>query len=674
MRNYHRFQVLSSARQDLFCPESPVWVSRCQLSRDLEGGKRLLQARMVNCSEKTIRQVFLRVVCLGANRERLTQLELVPMQSFSARPGELFGEDRPVEITSRGTVFVEVYAQRVRFSDGSTWDEPDVRGYLAFRAEPVRPADPHYETLDDRARSGGVRNDCYFRAKPGLWVCTCGMPNTLRRLRCARCGANRLWLEQHMDPNLLDAPAPARAPEPPASYPMPAPSVTVVPAPIHSDPPAQPTIIVQPAPESETEEEPVSHAGRNTAIVLAVLLFLALGVFFAYRYLAPYLRYREALKEQAAGNYDEAVAIFEDLGEYRDSLDQISESLARKAAGLMGEGKYQEAMELYTSIGGHEERIADCLYSLGVLAFNGQDVETALEYVEQLQDRYPDYDKTATLAQYCYYSLGNRAAAEAAAETDPARRINLYEEASSYFARTDGYEDSNERIRECAYREAQAYRESNEIEEAIGCFGELGDYKDAAQQQLDCMMEYVMQHLEAPDDATYTYLQKLVEANYSDAQNILDRLNGVGFSFEVLWDEQGEALPDQITDLSKVVIQYSVELRDEQGAVLVLVLYELPDGRQGRALLNTDRSSAGRRSWTDFPFPANCSADGTVTLTFYDAMLGENAEPLQTVTFSFAQSQTPEMEDAAASFLHSQGQETDEGAAIPRRPSPPTGG
>ena len=199
MAIYERFQILSSARQDLFLPEGPVWVSRCQLSRDMESGKRLLQTRMVNCSERTVRQVFLRVVCLGAERERLDQLELVPLPVLSARPGRVFGDDKLVEVPVKGTVFVEVYVQRVRFADGTAWDEPGDADYIAFPAPvPVRPEDAHFETLASRARSGGLRNDFYFRAQQGLWLCSCGMPNPTRGLRCVRCGADRLWLEKHI--------------------------------------------------------------------------------------------------------------------------------------------------------------------------------------------------------------------------------------------------------------------------------------------------------------------------------------------------------------------------------------------------------------------------------------------------------------------------------------------
>ena len=130
MEHYQRFQILSASRQDLFLPDSPVWVSRCQLSRDLESGKRLLQTRMVNCSERVVRQVFLRVVCLGPARERLAQLELLPLPLLNARPGRVFGDDKLLELPVKGAVFAEVYVQRVRFTDGTAWDEPADADYL----------------------------------------------------------------------------------------------------------------------------------------------------------------------------------------------------------------------------------------------------------------------------------------------------------------------------------------------------------------------------------------------------------------------------------------------------------------------------------------------------------------------------------------------------------------
>ena len=642
MENYQRFQILSSTRQDLFQPDSPIWVSRCQLSRDMESGNRLLQARMVNCSERTVRQVFLRIVCLGPNRERLTQLEMVPMQSLSILPGRVFGDDKLVEVPVGGTVYTEVFAQRVRFTDDTVWDETDPDGYLAFKAVPVRPEDRHAETLAERARSKGVRNDCYFRSQQGLWVCTCGMPNPTRGLRCVRCGADRLWLEKHMDPNLIDAPAPVKKPEPaPAAAPAPVSisPVTVIPTPIRTEAPAQPTIIVQSVPEPEPEEAPPSHAGRNAAIIFGVLLFLALGAFFVWRYLKPYLRYQEALRARAAGDYDQAVALFEDLEAYRDSPDQIIETLSRKAVGLMDEGKYQEALSIWETLEGYDKQVADCLYAMGVTAYNENDPETALRYVEQLRERFPNYDKTETLAQYSYFSLGNQAFEQAAqVAEDPFLARDRYETAKEYYQKAPDNQDSASRIQACDYQIAKTYRAEGLLEDAIEAFGALGSYEDAAVQRQACMFEYVQQHVDDfhVDSYAPAYLEELVTAGYPGAQELLDRLSGVGFSFEIRIDNPDGTDAETVTDLSKVAISYSVEQRDADGAVLVLVRYSLPDGTVGRTLLNMNHEASGVKRWTDFPFPTNCTQKGVVTVEFFDAARGETEDALlESLTFPY---------------------------------------
>ena len=647
-----RFQILFSARQELFLPESPVWVSRCQLSLDLQSGKRLLQIRMVNCSERTVRRVFLRVVCYGEARERLTQLDLLPLPAVSAGPGQVFGEDQPVEIPVRGAVCAEVFAQRVRFADGGAWDETDPNGYLFFHAVPVRPEDPCYETLCDRACSGGVRNDCRFRARQGLWICTCGMPNAVRNRRCVRCGADRVWLEQHMDPNLIDAPAPARETAP-AEIPAPAPLVTVLPAPFRDETPAQPTIIVQSAPEPPPEEAPVSHAGRNAAILAAALLLLFLGAFCAYRFLMPWLRYREAVSARSAGDFDKAVTLFTELGDYRDSQEQIRQTLSRKAAELMEAGKYREAMELYEILkdGG---RTADCLYALGVLAYNDKDLDTALNYVEQLRSRFPDYEKTEELAQYCYYSLGSRSASEAAALREPFLRRQGWKQARDYFAKADGYEDSGQRMLECDYQIALSYIDENDLEKAVECLEALGDYADAEELKQVCMYDYLQANLSNYYfDSGYMrqWLEQLVNAGYPGAEELSDRLNGIGCYFAIQYGNRvladGEKL--EAPDLRGVSLYYCVEPKDEEGPILVLARYTLPDGVEGRALLNEDRSAEGVRFWKDIPFPA-ATQDGKVTLRFYDAALGESGIPLEVLSFLFEQKQgeTGEAENAAA--------------------------
>ena len=615
MATYQRFQTISSGAQNLFDPESPVWVSRYRLSLDLESGKRLLQLRMVNRSDKNIRRVFLRIRCYEAATRKATELQMVPLPPVLALPGRAFGDRKLVELTPPGVSFVEAFAQRVEFSDGTVWDETSTQNYLAF-AEPVpiRAEDPDYTLYKERAMLGGVRNSYRFHTQKGVWTCTCGQPNSAASLRCDHCGADRLWLEKNMDPDYRE-PAPAPAPEPPQQPAAPVPAPAPVVMPIVPTPPVPQTnyprgqvVITRPAPRPapEEEEEPArGRGGRIAAILLAIALLLGLGAWGAWHYLRPYLRYQNAVEALNAGNYDSARSIFESLGGYRDSAEQAGQTQIRKVRGMMKNGDYEQALQLLSGLKNLPEAetlTADCVYSLGVLAFNGGDVDAAWAYVQRLETEFPDYKSLPQLRAFCCYSFGNRKANEAAGLEDPNARILAYEDAVFQFTQADGCEDSAERISECRYRIGVEQMNMGELSAAIDTFTTLGDYKTSRQYRSDCMFRYAQLHARDTDQTTMDYLDELVGEGYEGAEELRDRYNGVGFAFRMLVVRDGEEQPLQegseaVTDLASVAVSYEITPKEEEGAVLVLVRYTLPDGRQGRGVLNSDGSASGKKTW-----------------------------------------------------------------------------
>ena len=472
------------------------------------------------------------------------------------------------------------------------------------------------------ARAGGVRNDCYYRAQQGLWICTCGMPNALRRLRCARCGADRLWLETNMDPERsAEAPLPA-APAAPETAAVPESIVSrFVPAPFREEGPPPPVSPEPSVPETGPEEDS-ARIGRITAIAVAAVLALTLGVLCAIKLLMPNLRYREALREEAAGNYDRAAAIFESLGDFRDSADRIGDSRVRKAIQLMGNGGYQEALELLESVDSREKRIPDCLYALGVEAYNAGDLDAAAEYLEQLEERFPSYKGNEPLRRCCAYGMGNRTAFEASAMSNTQLMLEVYQKAIDWFDQAGSYGDAAERILECRYRIACIYEEMGELSRPIREFGELGDYKDSAIRRQNCMYSYVQLHLPYDDEMAWVYLEELAAMGHPEASALWARFNGEGFSFTVTANQDHDE--DFVTDLSKIRIDYQIDVETEDLPMpLLLVTYALPDGKSGQGYLNLEgRIDKGSRTWEDLHFPTYCEADGFLTLRFYDNMFG----------------------------------------------------
>ena len=668
MANDQQYQILSAGPQNLFDPDCPVWVARYQLSRDRERGKLLLQVRMVNESDRRIRQVFLRIRCFGVSGSRLADLEMVPMPAVSALPGRAFGDDKPVEITPGGTTSVEVFAQRVRFYDGTTWDEGRADGYTAFPAPVrVRKTDEAYEALCRKAAEGSVHNLYYFHMQDGLWTCTCGLPNSSHALHCAHCGADRLWLERHMnreqltpqpEPEPTPAPAPVPTPPPPPA-PTPPPAPAVPPRPLSTleefgltgylAPLAAAPAPAAPARAQFPQEEEVlpSHAGRNFVVFLTILILLAGIGFCCYYLLRPYLRYQEAVKQQMAGNYEYAAELFEQLDGYRDSAQRVEQtkrqSVQHEVRAAMAAGQFDTALKLLEPLKGQDEYdsyAADCIYSLGVLAFNRRDLDEAWGYVQRLEEEYPDYEKLPKLRQYCCYSFGVRAAAEGAELEDSGDRILAYEQAILQFRQTDGYQDSEARIQECLYRIAIERMNRDELPEAIDGFAALGDYRKAVSYREDCMYRYAQQHLENTDQTTMDYLEELSEEGYDGAQDLLDRYTGEAFTFRISLGAALSSDPVEETySLEDIYIHYNVDSRDADGAVLVLVRYRLPDGREGRGLLNNDRSASGAKAWSTM-FPTDCAAQGMVTLDFFDSQRGES-DVLETISFLLTEAPPP---------------------------------
>lgn len=657
MGSLHRFQTLFDAEQHLFVPDSPVWVSRCRLSLDPDRGIRFLQLRMVNCSEKTIRRVFLRVTCYNAAGSRLSRLEMLPLPPSEVLPGRIFGDGLAVRIAQPGAVRVEAFAQRVLFADGTAWDELRPEDALAYAPpEPLRQDDPADDALRLAAAREGLRCAYRYRRQAGVWTCVCGVPNGSRSLRCARCGADRLLLER-----LAEEPCPV--PEQP-SRPREEGRQPVF---VSEDPAREPVMITE-APEFTPAVQPLRRSssardarerseagageedgaenslpaelmpdrhGRRMALAMAALILLALGAFCAYQFLMPWLRYRKAVRAQENGNEVLAAAIFTELGDYRDSALRLSAAAAGRGVGLMEQGRYEEALELFASMPDYASYAADCLYALGVQAYNEGDPELASSYADRLEEAYPDCDKLPLLRQYCDYAWGNRFAAEAAEVQVPSRKLSLYESAVARFRSAD-CADSAERVTECLYRIACIHMENGELLRPIREFREIEPYRDALDLRLQCMYDYVLLHLTYQDETAMAFLTELADYGNPDAQAILSRLNGEGFDFRVSlphpdWSD------DVVTDLGQVRIDYSIDaVADDGSDILISLICSMPDGRSYRANLNPDGSSSGSVTWAELELPTICEAEGELVISFYDPGLGVGDNPIYTYTFWFA--------------------------------------
>ena len=97
---------------------------------------------------------------------------------------------------------------------------------------------------------------------------------------------------------------------------------------------------------SDEELIPIAKAFtfRNYDVVVASIL-LAINV------IIPALKYSAAEKQIAEGNYDEAIAIFTDLADYKDSSDKIPATKYQKAEALLTAEQYDDAIAVFEELG-----------------------------------------------------------------------------------------------------------------------------------------------------------------------------------------------------------------------------------------------------------------------------------------------------------------------------------
>ncbi len=95
--------------------------------------------------------------------------------------------------------------------------------------------------------------------------------------------------------------------------------------------------------------------------ITAVLLIAALGVMYYMRNIRQVDQYNTAMSLAQEGRYDEAIEIFEKLGNYKESVYYTKQMTYMKASDLFDRGMYNEALELFSDLrfNDSEERAAE---------------------------------------------------------------------------------------------------------------------------------------------------------------------------------------------------------------------------------------------------------------------------------------------------------------------------
>lgn len=93
-----------------------------------------------------------------------------------------------------------------------------------------------------------------------------------------------------------------------------------------------------------------SHKKKRKIIFWCIVIVLwSYAIVLSVKYFPMVLSYKQALNSLNERDYDEAINIFEELGDFNDSQQKRKQAFYQKARSLMDNGDYDEAIRIYTS-------------------------------------------------------------------------------------------------------------------------------------------------------------------------------------------------------------------------------------------------------------------------------------------------------------------------------------
>ena len=106
----------------------------------------------------------------------------------------------------------------------------------------------------------------------------------------------------------------------------------------------------------EKERQAKERRKKTLTIAAVVLVVIACAIAWCIpNVIIPNNKYQQALALREAGQYDDAIAAFAELGDYSDAAQQLSETKYQQAVALRENGQYGDAIAAFMALGNYSD-------------------------------------------------------------------------------------------------------------------------------------------------------------------------------------------------------------------------------------------------------------------------------------------------------------------------------
>ena len=502
--------------------------------------------------------------------------------------GETFGSDIEVKIIGTAGATFSVAVKRVIFDDETAWE-----GSSSIMFETLPLMRKLEEELSEEELLGQYKRD--FKEKlskneeadpkyipteyKDVWVCSCGCVNHKDEETCFACKTaystqtdylyNKALIADNLKEHLrLEAEKAEKAR-------------------IAAEEKAAAEAAAKAEAErlAELERQRIENerkrkiAIRNTIIAVSIPAAIAFIIYLVilFTYIMPKSKYDTATELLNAGEFDSAIALYDDIPAFSDSQDMIKLAKYRKALSLMREDKYTAALAVFGEIPDYKDsalKINQCNYGIAYAYYDQGDFErsaemfaalgdyfdsadrcsasylgiateyvksgdydTAVSYLDKLTESHKEelynafYEKGATLygegksdeAEVCFSYVKSEASKDKVNEIYYQAAMDLitrekFDEAVTVLETIPDYKDVADQFKRIDYLRATKLFDSGSYEEATALYTSLGEYEDAADMVKECNYRIA---LEAYKNGEYELASTLFSdlADYSDSKD-----------------------------------------------------------------------------------------------------------------------------------------------------------
>lgn len=316
-----RYTRVCTFPNNLYCTGSPVIISAGALLKDNQTGKILVQLKIKNIVNKKIKALKLEVKSFDTIGNELVGDTYFEYLDLSVNRDEEFGQKTLILLPNASTRSAAVNVTEVDFSDNSVWRTKDGKYESIHAQQSLNERFGDKELVKQYKMHLGTSAQFYPLDYRDLWFCTCGAVNNLAEKECHKCSLSYAEQKRIKIENLKKEMNERLAKEAEAA--------------------------ALRAAEDEEKEKRIKKIALWTCGILATVIVISLIIL---KIVIPATKYNKAENLANNGAYEEAIKIYEELGEYKDCQNKIPKTIFDSAMFQIAQDNYSGARDEITKL------------------------------------------------------------------------------------------------------------------------------------------------------------------------------------------------------------------------------------------------------------------------------------------------------------------------------------